>query len=190
MDEKRARYLLDFAEGQGLLDRRGGFTHYEPDMADYRKLMDDLKPYISKRGAIFVFTDRKQSFHVLNAIEDTAYVAKSGFPSRFPGPMGDFVICAAYVMGKELPHPVSAPDFVEGCVSRIAEVDGMDRAIEAAMQALSEVPFSCDGNGELVLSTDWQDFPAGTPRSGIWEVFGREYSQGLSLPQMIAVWSA
>ena len=62
MDEKRARYLLDFAEGQGLLDRRGGFTHYEPDMADYRKLMDDLKPYISKRGAIFVFTDRKQSF--------------------------------------------------------------------------------------------------------------------------------
>ena len=169
MDEKRARYLLDFAEGQGLLDRRGGFTHYEPDMADYRK--------------------RKQSFHVLDAIEDTAYVAKSGFPSRFPGPMGDFVICAAYVMGKELPHPVSAPDFVEGCVSRIAEVDGMDRAIEAAMQALSEVPFSCDGNGELVLSTDWQDFPAGTPRSGIWEVFGREYSQGLSLPQMIAVWS-
>lgn len=112
MDEKRARYLLDFAEGQGLLDRRGGFTHYEPDMADYRKLMDDLKPYISKRGAIFVFTDRKQSFHVLDAIEDTAYVAKSGFPSRFPGPMGDFVICAAYVMGKELPHPVSAPDFM------------------------------------------------------------------------------
>ena len=83
MDEKRARYLLDFAEGQGLLDRRGGFTHYEPDMADYRKLMDDLKPYISKRGAIFVFTDRKQSFHVLDAIEDTAYVAKS-LPVKIP----------------------------------------------------------------------------------------------------------
>ena len=180
MDEKRAHYLLDFAEGQGLLDRRGGFTHYEPDMADYKKLMDDLKPYISKRGVIFVFTDRRQSFHVLNAIEDTAYVAKSGFPSRFPGPMEDFVICAASVMGKELSHPVTATEFVEGCVSRIAEVDGMDHAIEAAMQSMSEVPFSCDSNGDLVLTSDWQDFQAGTPRSVIWEVFGREHSQGLS----------
>lgn len=54
-----------------------------------------------------------------------------------------------------------------------------DSIIEEMWQALDDVPFDEQANGELILSEKWLSFDEGTTRDDIWRWFDKHYSKGV-----------
>lgn len=54
-----------------------------------------------------------------------------------------------------------------------------DSIIEEMWQALDDVPFDEQANGELILSEKWLSFDEGTTRDDIWHWFDKHYSKGV-----------
>lgn len=54
-----------------------------------------------------------------------------------------------------------------------------DSIIEEMWQALDDVPFDEQANGELILSEEWLSFDEGTTRDDIWHWFDKNYSKGV-----------
>lgn len=54
-----------------------------------------------------------------------------------------------------------------------------DSIIEEMWQALDDVPFDEQANGEMILSEKWLSFDEGTTRDDIWHWFDKHYSKGV-----------
>ena len=54
-----------------------------------------------------------------------------------------------------------------------------DEDIEKAWDDLSDVPFTEDRDGTLVLDCDWRNYPQGTDRETIWHDFDMAHSKGV-----------
>ena len=54
-----------------------------------------------------------------------------------------------------------------------------DEDIEKAWDDLSDVPFTEDRDGTLVLDCDWRNYPQGTDRETIWHNFDMAHSKGV-----------